>query len=127
MSSALPVVHRDAVRLLVVDGDGRALLQHCITPDTREEFWCTPGGAIDASETADAAAEREPAFTPNPGGLSEFERRSILEQRWLGAAEVCAIDPAQLNPPQLPALLARIGAGAAAAASARVVDATAPL
>ena len=52
-------VHREAVRLLVVDADDRLLLQHCITPDTGEEFWCTPGGALDDAETASDAAGRE--------------------------------------------------------------------
>lgn len=52
-------VHRDAVRLLVVDRDDRLLLQHCITPDTHTEFWCTPGGALHESESSDDAARRE--------------------------------------------------------------------
>jgi 8-oxo-dGTP pyrophosphatase MutT (NUDIX family) len=53
------IVRRVAVRLLVVDPDERLLLQHCITPDTREEFWSTPGGAIAESETPEDAARRE--------------------------------------------------------------------
>lgn len=52
-------VHRDAVRLLVVDADSRLLLQHCITPDTHVEFWCTPGGALHESESPSHAARRE--------------------------------------------------------------------
>ena len=55
----MTTVHRDAVRLLVVDADGRLLLQHCITPDTHEEFWCTPGGALHESEAPSEAARRE--------------------------------------------------------------------
>lgn len=59
MPMPAPTVHRDAVRLLVLDADGRLLLQHCITPDTHEEFWCTPGGALHESETPVDAARRE--------------------------------------------------------------------
>lgn len=59
MPTPATIVHRDAVRLLVVDADGRLLLQHCITPDTREEFGCTPGGALHESETPSDAARRE--------------------------------------------------------------------
>ena len=153
-------VHRDAVRLLVVDTDGRLLLQHCITPDTHEEFWCTPGGAIHESETPSDAARRElfeetglrfdedldepvwervhnftigdgrefhqhesyhvlyvDAFEPEPGCLSDFERESIREQRWLRLEELRDVDPAHLNPPELPELLASIGASQSADAT----------
>ena len=55
----MTTVYRDAVRLLVVDAGGRLLLQHCITPDTHEEFWCTPGGALHESEAPSEAARRE--------------------------------------------------------------------
>lgn len=53
------IVHRNAVRLLIVDERDRLLLQHCITPDTGTEFWCTPGGAMHDAETPDDAARRE--------------------------------------------------------------------
>ena len=59
MHAPASTVRRVAVRLLIVDPGSRLLLQHCITPDTHEEFWCTPGGAIQGSETAEAAARRE--------------------------------------------------------------------
>lgn len=155
------IVHRDAVRLLVVDADGRLLLQHCITPDTHEEFWCTPGGAVNESETPSDAARRElfeetglrfdeelgepmwerrheftigdghefhqheryhvlhvDAFEPVPGRLSDFERESIREQRWLRWEELRDVDPTLLNPPELPELLQRVLASETAAAAA---------
>ena len=153
MPTPATTVHRDAVRLLVVDGDDRLLLQPCITPDTREEFWCTPGGALHESETPSDAARRElfeetglrldgdldepvwermheftvgdgrefhqreryyvvrvDAFDPVPGCLSEFERASIREQRWLGSEELRHVARPLLNPRELPELLARVRA-----------------
>lgn len=153
-------VHRDAVRLLVVDADGRVLLQHCITPDTHEEFWCTPGGAIHESETPSDAAKRElfeetglrldedlgepvwermheftigdgrefhqheryhvvrvDAYEPVPRCLSDFERESIREQRWLRWEELRDVDATLLNPPELPELLRRVLASETAAAT----------
>ncbi|HEX6539726.1 MAG TPA: NUDIX domain-containing protein [Candidatus Dormibacteraeota bacterium] len=145
------IVHRDAVRLLMVDADDRLLLQHCITPDTGTEFWCTPGGAIHEAESPDDAARRElfeeegidldvrlappvwerlhvfatgdgrvfhqreryhvlrvAAFDPVPGALSTFEHESIIEQRWWALGDLRGADPALLNPPELPALLAEV-------------------
>ena len=54
------VVHRRAVRVVVVDGAGRTLLmQGCdpVTPDVR--YWFTLGGGVDPDETPVAAAVRE--------------------------------------------------------------------
>ena len=53
------VVHRTAIRLLVIDEAGSLLLLHYLTPDTGEDFWCTPGGALDDGETVEQAASRE--------------------------------------------------------------------
>jgi 8-oxo-dGTP pyrophosphatase MutT (NUDIX family) len=47
------------VRLLLIDDADRLLLLHYATPDTAEEFWLTPGGALDPGESAEAAAGRE--------------------------------------------------------------------
>ena len=158
MATPAPTVHRVAVRLLVVDPDDRLLLQHCITPDTHAEFWCTPGGALHESETPLQAARRElleetgfhltaelgepmwerthvftigdgrtfhqyeryyvvhvDAFEPSPASLTDFERQSIREQRWVRKEELRDIDPALLNPPELPDLLARVHVSEAAA------------
>lgn len=80
MPTPVTTVHRDAVRLLVIDADGRLLLQHCITH----------------------------AFEPVPGCLSDFERQSIREQRWWRYEDLRVVAAALLNPPELPELLARV-------------------
>jgi 8-oxo-dGTP pyrophosphatase MutT (NUDIX family) len=53
------LVRRTAVRLVVLDPAELVLLLHYITPDTHEDFWCTPGGALAAGETFLDAAQRE--------------------------------------------------------------------
>ncbi|HEX8486125.1 NUDIX hydrolase [Sphingomonas sp.] len=49
---------RPAARILLVDAQGRALLMR-FAPDDRAPLWCTPGGAVDAGESYEAAARRE--------------------------------------------------------------------
>jgi len=53
---------RPSSRLLVVDPDGRLLLfkfVHLAGSLAGEQFWATPGGALDPGESYDAAACRE--------------------------------------------------------------------
>lgn len=52
-------VVRNAVRALVLDPDGRVLLVRFINPDTGAEFWTTPGGGVDPSESIEKAIQRE--------------------------------------------------------------------
>jgi 8-oxo-dGTP pyrophosphatase MutT (NUDIX family) len=52
-------VVRYAVRALVLDPDDRVLLVRFVNPDSGAEFWTTPGGGIDAGETAEDAIRRE--------------------------------------------------------------------
>ena len=59
MTIAATEVYRTAVRLLLIDDSDRLLLLHYLTPDTAEEFWLTPGGALDPAESHEAAAARE--------------------------------------------------------------------
>lgn len=49
---------RPAARILLLDHLGRVLLFR-FTPDDRPPFWCTPGGAVEAGESYEAAAQRE--------------------------------------------------------------------
>ena len=52
---------RRAARVLLVDADGRILLQNCCDPSAREagSWWNTTGGGIDEGETPAQAAARE--------------------------------------------------------------------
>jgi 8-oxo-dGTP pyrophosphatase MutT (NUDIX family) len=54
-------VERRAARVLLLDGDGRILLQHCHDPSTPAEgsWWNTTGGGLDPGESAAQAAVRE--------------------------------------------------------------------
>ena len=49
---------RPAARILLVDDSNRVLLFR-FTPADRAPLWCTPGGALDAGESYEAAARRE--------------------------------------------------------------------
>ncbi len=54
-------LERRAARVLLVDDDGRILLQHCHDPSTPAEgsWWNTAGGGLDEGETSAQAAVRE--------------------------------------------------------------------
>ncbi len=54
-------LERRAARVLLVDDDGRILLQHCHDPATPAEgsWWNTTGGGLDEGETSAQAAVRE--------------------------------------------------------------------
>lgn len=56
-----PIVERDAVRIVVLDSDGRILLFHTRDATAPElgVWWELPGGGIDAGETCVQAALRE--------------------------------------------------------------------
>lgn len=49
---------RPAARILLVDAEQRVLLFR-FAPNDRAPLWCTPGGALDAGESYEAAARRE--------------------------------------------------------------------
>jgi 8-oxo-dGTP pyrophosphatase MutT (NUDIX family) len=65
MSGALPPataepVHRQAARVLLLDGSDRLLLFGGADPHLPEQrFWFTPGGGVDPGETVEDAARRE--------------------------------------------------------------------
>ena len=53
-------LERRAARVLLVDADGRVLLQNCCDPaDRSRTWWNTTGGGIDEGETPEQAAVRE--------------------------------------------------------------------
>jgi TDG/mug DNA glycosylase family protein len=63
-------VPREAVRALVLDADGRALLVQYRRPVGPDTWWGTPGGGIDPGEDHEAALRRE---LHEEVGLHEFE------------------------------------------------------
>ena len=54
-------LERRAARVLLLDDEGRILLQHCHDPSTPAEgsWWNTTGGGLDEGETSAQAAVRE--------------------------------------------------------------------
>lgn len=55
-------LERRAARVLLVDADGRVLLQNCCDPaDRSQSWWNTTGGGLDDGETSAQAAAREVA------------------------------------------------------------------
>ena len=54
-------LERRAARVLLLDADGRILLQNCFDPSAPDagSWWNTLGGGLDPDESADQAAVRE--------------------------------------------------------------------
>jgi 8-oxo-dGTP pyrophosphatase MutT (NUDIX family) len=50
---------RHAVRVVMLDVHDQILLFRIVNPETGESFWCSPGGGIEGSESAEQAARRE--------------------------------------------------------------------
>lgn len=85
----LPILERSAVRLVVLDGDGRTLLFHTHDPDHPGlgTWWELPGGGIDAGETHLDAAVRELreetgiVVTPDQVGPPTWRRCASFKHR----------------------------------------------
>ena len=70
-------VQRQAVRAVVIDGQGRTLLFKAFPDQTRSRhFWITPGGGVNAGESDESALRRE---LREECGLLDFE---IGRQVW---------------------------------------------
>lgn len=75
---------RRAARVLVLDETDRILLFHCFDPGRPDHtYWITPGGGIEAGETAAAGAARELAeetgLRVRPAKLGEPVWREVIE------------------------------------------------
>lgn len=105
------VPQRHAARVLLFDEDGRVLLIHFVVPrgSGSFSFWATPGGEIEAGETAAGAAEREAreelgvALTltgPVHESVSRFEHQGqLIENIDIFFTAYCAADAPVLDAP----------------------------
>ena len=84
-------LERRAARVLLVDDDGRILLQNCKDPSLPDaSWWNTMGGGIDDGETASQAAARElleeAGLRVEPGELGPVVHRRLTEFSFDGAS-----------------------------------------
>ena len=72
------MIHRRAIRALIIAPEREVLLMRIRPPEGGDCFWIAPGGGIEADETAAAALERELA---EELGLTDFEPGPALWRR----------------------------------------------
>ena len=85
-------LERRAARVLLVDHDGRILLQHCCDPSAPAgtRWWNTTGGGIDEGETSRQAAVRElreeTGLQLHEDAVGEVVHRRVTEFSFAGAS-----------------------------------------
>lgn len=72
------LVHRQAVRALILSPDHEVLLCRIHTPSGGPSFWIAPGGGLEPGETADEGLRRELA---EELGLTDFEAGPVVWRR----------------------------------------------
>ncbi|MHC1946041.1 NUDIX domain-containing protein [Bradyrhizobium sp. UFLA06-06] len=72
------MIHRRAVRALIITGEREVLLMRIRPPHGGDCFWIAPGGGIEADETAEATLQRELA---EELGLVDFAHGSAVWRR----------------------------------------------
>jgi 8-oxo-dGTP pyrophosphatase MutT (NUDIX family) len=76
--SGRPLIHRRAIRALIVTPEQETLLLRIRPPEGGDCFWIAPGGGMEASETPEDALRRELA---EELGLVDFELGPLLWRR----------------------------------------------
>ncbi|MHC2466635.1 NUDIX hydrolase [Bradyrhizobium embrapense] len=71
------MIHRRAVRALIITGEREVLLMR-IRPPEGDRFWIAPGGGIEGDETPEATLQRELA---EELGLVDFEHGPAVWRR----------------------------------------------
>jgi 8-oxo-dGTP pyrophosphatase MutT (NUDIX family) len=72
------LVHRQAVRALILSPDHEVLLCRIHTPSGGPSFWIAPGGGLEPGEAADEGLRRELA---EELGLTDFEAGPVVWRR----------------------------------------------
>jgi 8-oxo-dGTP pyrophosphatase MutT (NUDIX family) len=72
------LVHRRAVRALILTPDRHVLLLRIHTPDGADRFWIAPGGGLEPAETAEDGLRRE---LREELGLMAFETGPVVWRR----------------------------------------------
>jgi 8-oxo-dGTP pyrophosphatase MutT (NUDIX family) len=74
-TSEVALVHRQAVRALILTPDHHVLLCRIHAPGDEESFWIAPGGGLEPGETVDAGLRRE---LQEELGLTDFEAGPVV-------------------------------------------------
>jgi len=72
------VIHRSAVRALILTPDHEVLLIRVVTPDGADRFWIAPGGGLEPGETPADGLRRE---LLEELGLTDFEAGPVVWRR----------------------------------------------
>ena len=103
-------LERRAARVLLLDDEGRILLQHCHDPSTPAEgsWWNTTGGGLDEGETPRQAAARElreeTGLQVDPDDVGDVVHRRVTEFSFGGADYRQSEDYFVLRTPAFPAV-----------------------
>lgn len=72
------VIHRRAIRALILTPDHEVLLIRVVTPNGADRFWIAPGGGLEPGETAVEGLRRE---LLEELGLADFEAGPVVWRR----------------------------------------------